>query len=172
MAKLLDFMVRCNNATSDDIAEDLVRMADPNSFDSRDEMEMHFEECLGYNPMEYFDRKSIDEQFDDLLKDAPYSVQDQLRDKRDEIIERTLECSEDVGDTVLRKVFVSVIKDTIGWQPAEDSEVSLDECISMAIFGEDIDDDNSDYDSAGDDEDDDEDDIMFDDDDESSDYDD
>lgn len=164
MAKLLDFMVRCNNASVDDITEDLLRMADPNSFDSRDEMETHFEDCLGYNPMEYFDRKSINEQFDEILNDAPYSVQDQLRGKREEIIERTIECSEDVGDTVLRKVFVGVIKDTIGWQPVEDSEVSLDECISMVIFGEDIDDDASDYDSAGDDEDDEDDEIMFDDD--------
>lgn len=159
MAKLLDFMIRCNNATEDDVSEDLIRMADPNSFDSRDEMGSHFEECLGYNPMEYFDRKTIDEQFDDVLKDAPYSVQDQLRNKRDEIITRTLECSEDIGDTVLRKVFVSVIKDTIGWQPVEDTEVSLDECISMAIFGEDID-DSDDYDT---DDDDDEEDLFIDD---------
>lgn len=162
MAKLLDFMIRCNTATEDDVSEDLIRMADPNSFDSRDEMESHFEECLGYNPMEYFDRKSIDEQFDEILKDAPYSVQNQLRDKRDEIIDRTLECTEDVGDTVLRKVFVGVIKDTIGWQPVEDTDVSLDECISMAIFGEGID-DSDDYDTDDDDDEDDDDEIFVDD---------
>lgn len=161
MAKLLDFMIRCNSATDDDVFEDILRMADPNSFDSRDEMESHFEDCLGYNPMEFFDRKSIDEQFDEILKDAPYSVQNQLRDKRDEIIERTLECTEDVGDTVLRKVFVGVIKDTIGWQPIEDTDVSLDECISMAIFGEGIE-DSDDYDTD-DDSDDDDDEIFADD---------
>lgn len=155
MAKLLDFMVRCTNATSDDLIDDLTRMADPDTFDSRDEMESHFEDCLGYNPMSYFDKKMINEQFDDILNDAPYSVQNQLRLKRDEIIERTLECDSDVSETVLRKVFISVIRDTVGWQPVEDTDVSLDECISMAIFGEDITDDySSDYDSAGDDEDD------------------
>ena len=159
MAKLLDFMIRCNNASDDDISEDLIRMADPNSFDSRDEMESHFEDCLGYNPMEYFDRKTIDEQFDEILNDAPYSVQNQLRDKRDEIIDRTLECTDDIGDTVLRKVFVGVIKDTIGWQPVEDTDVSLDECISMAIFGEGIE-DSDDYDTD-DDEDEDNDDEIF-----------
>lgn len=162
MAKLLDFIIRCSNATETDVSDDLLRMADPNSFDSRDEMESHFEDCLGYNPMEYFDRKTIDEQFDDILKDAPYSVQNQLRDKRDEIIDRTLECSEDINDTVLRKVFIGVIKDTIGWQPIEDTDVSLDECISMAIFGEGID-DSYDYDGSDetDDDDEDEDDEMF-----------
>lgn len=154
MAKLLDFIIRCSNATEDDVSEDIIKMADPNSFDSRDEMESHFEDCLGYNPMEYFDRKSIEEQFDDILNDAPYSVQNQLRDKREDIIDRTLECSEDVSDSVLRKVFVSVIKDTIGWQPVEDTDVSLDECISMAIFGDGIDDSN-DYDIDDDDEEDD-----------------
>lgn len=159
MAKLLDFMIRCNNASEDDISEDLIRMADPNSFDSRDEMESHFESCLGYNPMEYFDRKTIDEQFDEILNDAPYSVQNQLRDKREEIIDRTLECSDDIGDTVLRKVFVGVIKDTIGWQPVEDADVSLDECISMAIFGEGIE-DSDDYDTD-DEEDEDIDDEIF-----------
>ena len=145
MPKLLDFVVHCNNASLDDIADDLTRMADPDSFDSQDEMESHFEDCLGYNPMEYFDRKSIEEQFDELMTNAPYSVRDQLRSKRDEIIDRTLECTEDVNDTVLRKVFINVIKDTIGWQPAEDAEVSLDDCISMAIFGNDDLDDSNDY---------------------------
>ena len=137
MAKLLDFMLRCNNASDDDIVEDLIKMADPTSFDSKDEMESHFEECLGYNPIDYFDRKTIDEQFDEIVTNAPYSVQEQLRNKRDEIIERTLECSDDIGDSVLHKVFINVIKDTVGWQPTYDSEVSLDDCISMAIFGND-----------------------------------
>ena len=165
MAKLLDFIVRCNNATADDIADDLLKMAAPDEFDSRDELGSHFEDCLGYNPIDYFDRKSIDEQFDDLIHGAPYSVQDQLRNKREEIIERTLECSEDVGDSVLRKVFINVVKDTVGWAPMDDGEVSLDDCISMAIFGNDdsdeydIDDDDSDIDN--DDDDSEEEDIIY-----------
>ena len=162
MAKLLDFIVRCNNATFDDVADDLLKMADPNSFDSKDEMESHFEDCLGYNPMDYFDRKSIDEQFDDLIQTAPYSVQDQLRSKREEIIDRTLECSDDVGDTVLRKVFINVIKDTVGWEPSDAEEVSLDDCISMSIFGND---NSEDYDIDDEDEEEDDDDIDNDDDD-------
>ena len=166
MAKLLDFIVRCNNATSDDIADDLLRMADPNSFDSKDEMESHFEDCLGYNPIDYFDRKSIDDQYDEILNVAPYSVQEQLRNKRDDIIERTLECSNDVGDTVLRKVFINVIKDTVGWQPNDDEEVSLDDCISMAIFGSDdsedyYDDDESYDDDIDNDDDDGEEDLIY-----------
>ena len=152
MAKLLDFMVRCNNASEDDAVEDILRMSDPDSFDSKDEMRDHFDECLGYDPFEYFDRRSIEEQFDELITGAPYSVQDQLRNKREEIINRTLDCIDDVGDTVLRKVFIDVVKDTIGWQPIEDSEVSLDDCISMAIFGnEDIDDPNEYEDEEDDD---------------------
>ena len=143
MAKLLDFMVRCNNATSDDIVDDLVKMADPTSFDSQDEMESHFEDCLGYNPINYFDRKSINDEFDDILQSAPYSVQEQLRDKREEIIERTLECSDDVRESVLHKVFINVIKDTVGWQPSYDGDVSLDDCISMSIFGNEYEDDYS-----------------------------
>lgn len=155
MAKLLDFMVRCNNATNDDdgVVDDLLRMADPDSFDSKDEMESHFEDCLGYNPIDYFDRKTIDEQFDDIIQKAPYSVQEQLRNKRDEIIDRTLECSDDIGDTVLHKVFINVIKDTVGWQPDYDGEVSLDDCISMSVFGND--ESWNDYDNTDDDEDDD-----------------
>lgn len=167
MAKFLDFMVRCNNATEDDVTEDLIRMADPDSFDSKDELRNHFEDCLGYDPIEYFDRKSIDEQFDEILNEAPYSVQEQLRSKRDEIIERTLECADEVSDSVLRKVFVNVIKDTVGWQPAEDAETSLDECITMSIFGNnDLDDESDEYDS-----DEDEDEDLLDDEDESEDED-
>ena len=161
MPKLLDFVVHCNNASLDDIADDLTRMADPDSFDSKDELDMHFEECLGYNPMVYFDKKSIEEQFDELMVNAPYSVREQLRSKREEIIERTLECNEDIGDTVLRKVFINVIKDTIGWEPVEDTEVSLDDCISMAIFGNDDLDDSSEYEDD-DLEEEDEDDLLID----------
>lgn len=164
MAKLLDFMIRCNNASDDDIVEDLTRMADPDSFDSRDELASHFEDCLGYDPMEYFDRRTIEEQFDEILKDAPYSVQEQLRNKRDDIIERTLGCNEDVGDIVLRKVFIGVIEDTIGWHPVEDTDVSLDECISMTIFGDGID-DSDDYDTDEEEDDDGDDEIFVDDDD-------
>ena len=147
MAKLLDFMVRCNNASADDVADYLLRMVEPDEFDSKDEMATLFEDCLGYDPFDYFDRKSIEEQYEEIIDSAPYSVREQLHAKRSEIIERTLECSEDVNDTVLRKVFVSVIKDTIGWQPSEDTDVSLDDCISMSIFGTDDIDDSNDYES-------------------------
>lgn len=167
MSKLLDYIVRCNNATYDDAVDDILKMADPGNYESRDEMEDHFEECLGYNPLTYFDRKFIEQQFDEVIVNAPYSVRDQLRSKHDEIIERTLECIDDVNDTILRKVFIDVIKDTIGWQPIEDSEVSLDNCISMAIFGSDNIDESSEYEDDDSDEDDfdDEEDLYEDDDD-------
>ena len=174
MSKLLDYMVRCSNATYDDAVDDLLRMADPTNYDSQDEMEDHFEECLGYNPLTYFDKKFIEEQFDEVIASAPYSVRDQLRTKHDEIIDRTLECIDDVNDTVIRKVFIDVIKDTTGWQPIEDSEVSLDNCISMAIFGNDELDESSEYeddDSEEDDDLDDEDEMYDDDDYDSSDID-
>lgn len=170
MPKLLDFMVHCSNASYDDVADDIARMADPTSFDSRDEMEDHFVDCLGYSPMKFFDRRAIEEQFDEVVVSAPYSVRDQLRDKRDEIIDRTLECAEDVNDTVLRKVFINVIKDTIGWYPSEDSDVSLDECISMAIFGNEDIDEASEYEDD-DSEEDDEDDLLLEDEDDYDDYD-
>lgn len=172
MAKLLDFTVRCRNVTDDELVENIERMADPDSFDSRDELSSYLDEYLGYNPIDYFDRKSIEEQFDEIVENAPYSVREQLRDKHDEIIERTLECNDDVRETILRKVFVSVIKDTVGWQPTEDDDVSVDDSISMAVFNSDEMEDSNDYDPE--DSDDEEDDLYSEDEDydESSDYDD
>ena len=158
MAKLLDFMVRCNTATADDIMDDLIRMADPNSFDSRDELSYHLEDCLGYDPLVYFDRKTIEEQFDEIFRSAPFSVQDQLSAKKEEIIQRTLEYAQDIDESVLRKIFISVIKDTLGWQPLDD-EVSLDECVSMAVFGDNLEDEEE---SDEDDEDDDDELSFFD----------
>lgn len=138
MAKLLDFMVRCSSATEDDATEDLLRMADPATFDSQDEMSDHFESCLGYDPFVYFDTKSIDEEIDNLINSAPYSVQEQLRGKKDIIIERTLEYSNDLNDTVLSHILAKVIKDTVGWSC--DINASLDDCVSMAVFGDEVDD--------------------------------
>ncbi len=151
MAKFLDFMVRCNNASEDDVVDDLLKMADPSSFDSEDELRSHFEDCLGYDPIEFFDRKSIEEQFDELLNEAPYSVQEQLRLKKNEIIERTLECSDDIADSVLRKVFLNVVRDVVGWQPIDENLASLDDCVIMSVFGNENIDDYDDEDSDSDD---------------------
>ena len=149
MSKLLDFVVRCNTATEYDAIDDIIRMANPDSFDSQDEMSEHFEDCLGYDPFEYFDRKIIQDKFDELINTAPYSVQEQLRNKKYDIIERTIDSLDDINENILQKVFLTVIKDEIGWSPMENEEVSLDDCISMVVFGELIEDD---YDESDDDE--------------------
>ena len=141
-------------ATSEEEYEDILRMSDPEDFDSRDEFEECFTGVLGYNPMNYFDSKYIDEEFDEIVEKAPISIQEQLRSKKLEIIERTLEYCRDVNDTVLHKILVEVVKDTVGWKPIEDEDVSLDECILMNIFGEDVDtddgsdDEDDDYDES------------------------
>lgn len=148
--KTFDDLKTLLTATNEEEYEDILRLSTPEEFDSRDEFEECFSGVLGYNPMSYFDNKLIDEEFDEIVEKAPISIQEQLRDKKTEIISRTLDYCRDVNDTVLHKILVEVVKDTVGWKPIEDEDVSLDECILMNIFGEDVD-----TDDASDDEDDD-----------------
>lgn len=145
MSKILDFIVRCNNASSEDITDDIMRMADPDTFDSRDEMESHFESCLGYNPMRYFDEKYLKDEYMEITNSAPYSVQEQLHSKRDDIIDRTLEVAYNVNEAYLDSVLLNVIESSVGWKPNNDEYVSLDECIRMEIFSDDELDDYTEY---------------------------
>ena len=160
MSKLLDFVVRCNNATEYDAIDDIIRMANPDSFDSQDEMTDHFEDCLGYDPFEYFDRKFVETQFDEIINTAPYSVQEKLREKKFDIIDRTMNSLDDVNENVIQKIFFTVIEDEVGWTPVSEM-ASLDDCISMSVFG-----DNFEYESD-DEESEDEEDYSEDDEDES-----
>lgn len=152
--KTFDDLKTLLTATNEEEYEDILRLSTPEEFDSRDEFEECFIDVLGYNPMSYFDNKLVDEEFDEIVEKAPISIQAQLRDKKTEIIGRTLDYCRDVNDTVLHKILVEVVKDTVGWKPIEDEDVSLDECILMNIFGEDVntddasDDEDDDYDES------------------------
>ena len=133
MAKLLDFVLHCNSAMDD--ADDLLRMADPEGFGSRAEMGEYFEEYLNYNPMTYFDEKMIIEELNEFTKLAPHSVQGQLYSKREEIIERTLECIQTVNADVIDKVLQNVIESIVGWKiTSDEEEPSVDDCILMAVY--------------------------------------
>ena len=138
MARLLDFVLHCNSAMDD--ADDLLRMADPESFRSREEMGEFFEEYLEYNPMTYFDEKMIIEDLEDITNMAPHSVQEQLRAKRGEIVERTLDAIQSVNGDVIDKVLVNVIESVVGWKfYSDEEEPSVDNCILMAIYEDDVD---------------------------------
>lgn len=140
MSKLLDFFARANSA-NDDSVEEILRMADPDSFESQDDMSDHFEDVLGYDAFHHFDRKFVETSFDDIVNGAPFSVQDQLRSKKEYIIDRTIESVDEINENILQTVFYAVIKDEIGWSPETADKVSLDETINMVVFGEDVDDD-------------------------------
>ena len=131
MGKLLDLIVNGKTEYYDDIE----RMTRPESFEDRDEMNDHFIDCIGYTPDGYFHQKEVEEYYNEAVNRAPFSVQEQMRKKKSEIIDKTLEVIDEIDDAVVNTVFCSVCKSVVGWDGGEDLE-SLDTVINMNIYDE------------------------------------
>ena len=145
MAKLLDFLL----AAREDCRDDVERLCKPDSFSSREEMNNHFNDCIGYIPDQYFNEREVESYFNDALRRAPLSVQEQMIKKKNDIISKTLETIVNVNDAVICSIFCSVCKSIVGWDAAEDCE-KLDRIIDMEIFNADEYEDDEDNDEDDD----------------------
>lgn len=163
MAVLLDFMMRVSNASLDDACEDIVKMADPGSFATKRDMEDHFERVLGYDPIEYFPRKFLEDKLRELTDIAPFSVREKIYSNHEAIISQALECVTDLDTSILSKVLNAVVEYNVGWSSGIDDGVKVEDCISMSLYGENYEsaedeaeysDDSDDDEYSGDDEDD------------------
>lgn len=129
MAKLLDFIL----ASRTEYFDDVERLCKPDSFESKDELNEHFEDVLGYAPERYMNEKEIIDYFNDALKHAPFSVQEQMLKNKDEIITRTLDIIEEVDSSLVCKIFCNVCKSVVGWDAAKGTD-TIDNIINSAIF--------------------------------------
>lgn len=160
MAVLLDFMMRVSNASLDDASDDIVKMADPGAFDTKRDMEDHFEKVLGYDPINHFSRKFLEDKLRELSDIAPFSVREKIYEKQETIIQQALECISDLDTSILTKVLNAAIEYNVGWTSGIDDGVKIEDCISMSLYGEtyesaeneaDLSEDSDDYDDLEDD---------------------
>lgn len=136
MALLLDFMMRVSSASLDDASDDIVKMADPGSFDTKSDLQEHFETVLGYDPINYFPRKFLEDKLQELADIAPFSVREQIYSKQETIIQQSLECISDLDTSILNKVLNAVLEYNVGWNSSIDDGVTVEDCISMSLYGE------------------------------------
>lgn len=136
MATLLDFMAKVGNATPDDAVDDIMKMADPAAFDTKVDMQDHFRDTLGYDPITYFPQRYLESKLRELEDIAPFSVREQLVSKREAIVSRSLECIGDLDTSILNKVLESVVEYTTGWKSEISDGVTVDKCIAMSLFGD------------------------------------
>lgn len=155
MALLLDFMMRVSNASLDDACDDIVKMADPGSFSTKCDMQEHFDKVLGYDPVTYFPRKFLEERLHELADIAPFSVRDQIYAKSETIIQQALECVGDLDTSILTKVLSAVLEYNVGWNSEIDDGVTIEDCISMSLYGENYESTEDEVDLSDDDSDDD-----------------
>lgn len=136
MALLLDFMMRVSSASLDDACDDIVKMADPGSFSDKRDMQEHFDEVLGYDPITYFPRKFLEDKLRELAEIAPFSVREQIYAKTETIIQQSLECVDDLDASILTKVLSGVLEYNVGWNSGLDDGVTIEDCISMSLYGD------------------------------------
>lgn len=132
MAKLLDFILAARTEFYDDVA----RLARPDSFSTREEMNDHFKEVIGYVPDMYMNERSVEEYFNNALRRAPFSVQEQMIKKKTEIIDQTMSVLDDVDEVFIERVFCNVCQSIVGWDASDGAE-SIDSIIKMAVFNSD-----------------------------------
>ncbi len=96
--KLLAYLTRTATANSEDDVEELLGLLNP----VEDEIEAgrNFEEAIGYNPINYYDRKYANGVLNDILDacngDLIGTISDEsvqrIRDHKDDIIGRIMDC--------------------------------------------------------------------------------
>lgn len=132
MAKLLDFIL----ASRTEFYDDVERLARPDSFSTREEMNDHFEEVIGYVPDKYMNERSVEEYFNNALRRAPFSVQEQMIKKKSDIIDQTMSVLDDVDEVFIERVFCNVCQSIVGWDASDGAE-TIDSIIKMAVFNSD-----------------------------------
>lgn len=148
MSVLLDFLIRVANAGEEDELDDIGKLAHPQSFATKYDMESHYNRVLGVDPFHHFSQTYVSKKFDEILETAPYSVREQLYQKRGDIISDTLSIADNIEEAVLQRVLHKVVQDRVGWIPNDDSSSNLDEFISLEQYGRqmELEDDESEYD--------------------------
>ena len=112
-SKLLEFYNKTVHAESEEDLDFIFGILNPT--DSKEEMGKVYEDSLGYNPLDFFDKKTLSKKFDEFLTDAPSSIQSELKEKRNGILDRSLLQRDRDEDAHLSMILASEIYAETGW---------------------------------------------------------
>lgn len=90
MARTLEELLDIVTATDPTAADDFLDLLKPEKFD-KVEMGSIFDATLGYNPIDYYDKKDISSYIEDILAhpDIPDDIKTFVKDNRDDIIDES-----------------------------------------------------------------------------------
>lgn len=134
MNKLANFIASVSGATENDFIERLEELSKPENF-SKSELGSKWEEAIGYNPIDFHDEQFLDDIFDELIEDAPFSVKENLIGKKEALIKDALEKRNEHSEAYLTNMLISSIYEETGWLNKKElvdfnefmDEINLDE---------------------------------------------
>lgn len=157
--KALEYINRLANASSDEDVDFLIQLMQPT--DNQEEMGHVYMDTLGYNPIEYFDRRKLETAYSTIMDVAPDSLKSDLNTVKPGIIEHVIAMKAHLNDDYLLYMLLSEISAETGWT---DKDLSINfpdimnaelndgfEVNSDEIFDDEEDDDDEDMESDTDD---------------------
>lgn len=166
--KLLDYIMKTRNASDESDVENLLSICNTPSLDDKVVMGNLYEEALGYNPITAFDEEAVGSAFDAIYEVAPATIQEQMDEKRSEIIEQSLKCLSAIDKDLIGNITAQAVKVETGWiDPDMEYQIPLAiiRFLSNEEDGFEIDPDDLGPDETSEDEDDEDDDTTEEDDD-------
>lgn len=114
MTKLSQFVASVSGATENDFIERLEELSKPENF-SKAELGKRWGDVIGYNPIDFHDQQFLDDIFDELIEDAPFSIKENLTGKKEMLIMDALEKRDQHSEAYLTNMMISSIYEETGW---------------------------------------------------------
>jgi hypothetical protein len=145
-SKLAAFIASVSCATDDELLDEIVQIMEPENFGTKNDLGKAFNDVIGYNPIDYHDTLQLEDIYDELLDEAPYSVRENLIGRKSDIIEKCLSNKEASNEAYLTNSLIITIYEECGWL-AKDQMADLNHVMMEAVTDTlEIEDDNEDED--------------------------
>jgi hypothetical protein len=112
-AEFMQNWTKTISASSEDDVVDALQ--DMQRIDDANEAGVALEQVLGYNPITFYDKRDLEKYYENILERAPSAIQDVMKSRRDEIIDRTMKNVNDCKPEFYLAVLVNTIAETTGY---------------------------------------------------------
>ena len=139
-----------------EIKDDLVKMSSPESYSDETDAANAFDNVLGWNPQDFYERKAAARRFDEVMEDESDAMRDSLMSSysansmaevRSEVVEKVVNIGHDIKPRVVDSTMRLIINEAAGDSPkALEHETTIEEDLFRLVYGADYDEDDDDSD--------------------------
>lgn len=102
MSKTAQLLSIISGAKDDDLYDEFLQVTEVENIETKKELGELWSDLIGYNPIEYHDRKLLDSAYEAILKFIPEkSLKHQMEDKKDSIIDNVIDTMYNLNDTIM-----------------------------------------------------------------------